>query len=100
MASTVAESSPPETSTTADFTGNAASAAKRGEPRARLARGLGAGVARDDVLERVACTAPVALLRLGRRDSEHRVGRLWRLRVAREDFLLRLHGARVVLEVR
>src|SRR5438105_12230226 len=49
------------------------SATQRGEARASLARGIGAGEARDDVLERVARAARIALIGLDRSDGEQRI---------------------------
>src|SRR5688572_10905254 len=97
IASTVAESSPPETRTTADFT--VGLAAQRGEPRARLAGGFRARVAGDDVLEGIARAAVIALLAVDRRDGEHRIRRLGRLRVFREQLLLRGERVAIVAQV-
>src|SRR5438034_1069500 len=102
MASTVAESRPPERRTTARIKRRylAPLVAQDREPRARLARGFRRGIARDDVLEGVAGAAHVALLEVDRGDGEHRIGRLGRLRVAREQLLLRGERIAIVLQVR
>src|SRR5258706_15685391 len=91
IARTVAESRPPESRTTADFTPRRASAlaALRGEARAGLAGGFRSGETRDDVLERVGDAARDALLGLVRGDREQRVGRLAGLRIIRDQLLLR-----------
>src|SRR5258706_1954620 len=101
IASTVAESRPPESRTTADFTPRRASAlaALRGEARAGLAGGFRSGETRDDVLERVARAARVALLGLDRGDREQRVGRLGGLRILREQLLLRGQRGAIVAHV-
>src|SRR6185503_7363116 len=99
-ASTVAESRPPERRTTARPATRALLAAQGCEARARLAGGLRGGIARDEVLQRVARAAHITLLGLDRRDREQGVGRLGRLRVLREQLLLRGERVAVVLHVR
>src|SRR3954470_23222584 len=100
MASTVAESRPPETRTIAEPIACEPSAPQGGEARAGLARGLRGGEARDDVLERVARAAVVALFGLDRRDREQRIGSLGRLRVLRDHLFLRRERVAIVLQVR
>src|SRR5258705_5362044 len=97
MASTVAESRPPDSRTTARFTGTLAALCR--ETRACLARRLRAREARDDVLEGIAGASGVALLRLDRRDREQRVGRLGRLRILRDQLFLRRERVAVVAHV-
>src|SRR5258708_10929891 len=101
MARSVAESRPPERRTTADFTPRCASAltALRGEARAGLAGRFRSGETRDDVLERIARAARVALLGLDRGDREQRIGSLGGLRILREQFLLRGQRGAIVAHV-
>src|SRR5258708_12119729 len=101
MARTVAESRPPERRTTADFTPRRASAlaALRGEARAGLAGGFRSGETRDDVLERIARAARVALLGLDRGDREQRIGSLGGLRILRQQLLLRGQRGAIVAHV-
>src|SRR5258706_3113129 len=101
IARTVAESRPPESRTTADFTPRRASAlaALRGEARAGLDGCCRSGARRTDVLRRVARSARVALVGLDRGDREQRVGRLGGLRILREQLLLRGQRGAIVAHV-
>src|SRR5207248_10391542 len=68
-----------------------------GETLPRLACGLGAGVLRDDLLERAPRARVVAHLRIRARDIEERVRNFLAIGIGRDQLSLRRDGGAVIL---